>query len=225
MANLFLTGVGVPTGAIGEITDYYRDTATNLIYYRAALGWEVVPSLVPTPDGVGTNWLFGTGAPDNGIGSANDYYRDDVNGSVYRKHAVNGWEAKGSLDFIGVYGVQWGEGTGAPANIPSLNNLPAGSFYLNVATSDIYYKDNTLTWSNKGQLGMGSDEAAAVAAAAAAAAAAVSAASIRVNAATYAAIPTLTTSCFVFVTADETNGDQPTIYFFNGTNLSWIPAV
>ena len=52
-----------------------------------------------------------------------------------------------------------------------------------------------------------------------------SAASIRVNAATYAAIPTLTTSCFVFVTADETNGGQPTIYFFNGTNLNWIPAI
>lgn len=48
---------------------------------------------------------------------------------------------------------------------------------------------------------------------------------IRVNAATYAAIPTLTTSCFVFVTADETNGGQPTIYFFDGTNLNWIPAV
>ncbi len=93
MANLFLTGSGVPTNAVGEVTDYYRDTATNLIYYRAALGWEVVPSLVPTPDGVGTNWLFGTGAPHNGIGSANDYYRDDANGSVYRKHAVNGWEA------------------------------------------------------------------------------------------------------------------------------------
>jgi hypothetical protein len=155
MANLFLTGSGVPTNAVGEISDYYRDTTTNLIYYRAALGWEVVPSLVPTPDGVGTNWLFGTGAPDNGIGSANDYYRDDANGSVYRKHAVNGWEAKGSLDFIGVYGVQWGEGTGAPANIESLNNLPAGSFYLDVATSDIYYKDNTLTWSLKGQLGGG----------------------------------------------------------------------
>ena len=153
MANLFLTSSGVPTNAVGEVTDYYRDTATNLIYYRAALGWEVVPSLVPTPDGVGTNWLFGTGAPDNGIGSANDYYRDDANGSVYRKHAVNGWEAKGSLDFIGVYGVQWGEGTGAPANIESLNNLPAGSFYLDVTTSDIYYKDNTLTWSLKGQLG------------------------------------------------------------------------
>ena len=155
MANLFLTGSGVPTNAVGEVSDYYRDTATNLIYYRAALGWEPVPSLIPTPDGVGTNWLFGTGAPDNGIGSANDYYRDDANGSVYRKHAVNGWEAKGSLDFIGVYGVQWGEGTGAPANIPSLNNLPAGSFYLDVSTSDIYYKDNTLTWSNKGQLGSG----------------------------------------------------------------------
>lgn len=155
MANLFLTGSGVPTNAVGEVTDYYRDTTTNLIYYRAALGWESVPSLVPTPDGVGTNWLFGTGAPDNGIGSANDYYRDDANGSVYRKHAVNGWEAKGSLDFIGVYGVQWGEGTGAPSNTTYLNNLPAGSFYLDVATSDIYYKDNTLTWSLKGQLGGG----------------------------------------------------------------------
>lgn len=155
MANLFLTGSGVPTNAVGEVTDYYRDTASNLIYYHATLGWEVVPSLVPTPDGVGTNWLFGTGAPSNGIGATNDYYRDDDNGSVYRKHAVNGWEAKGSLDFIGVYGVQWGEGTGAPANIPSLNNLPAGSFYLDVATSDIYYKDNTLTWSNRGQLGGG----------------------------------------------------------------------
>jgi hypothetical protein len=153
MANLFLTGSGVPTNAVGEVTDYYRDTITNLIYYYAPTGWEVVPSLIPTPDGVGTNWLFGTGAPNSGVGSTNDYYRDDANGSVYRKHAVNGWEAKGSLDFIGVYGVQWGEGTGAPANIPSLNNLPAGSFYLDVATSDIYYKDNTLTWSNKGQLG------------------------------------------------------------------------
>ena len=155
MANLFLTGTGTPTGATGEISDYYRDLATNLIYYYNTGGWEVVPSLVPTPDGVGTNWLFGTGAPNSGVGSANDYYRDDANGSVYRKHAVNGWEAKGSLDFIGVYGVQWGEGIGAPANIPSLNNLPAGSFYLDVATSDIYYKDNTLTWSLKGQLGGG----------------------------------------------------------------------
>ena len=155
MANLFLTGSGVPTNAVGEVTDYYRDTATNLIYYRAALGWEVVPSLVPTPDGVGTHWFYGNGTPSNGIGSANDYYRDDANGIIYRKHITSGWEAKGELDFIGVYGVQWGEGTGAPANIPSLNNLPAGSFYLDVATSDIYYKDNTLTWSNKGQLGSG----------------------------------------------------------------------
>ena len=155
MANLFLTGTGTPTGATGEISDYYRDLATNLIYYYNTGGWEAVPSLIPTPDGVGTNWLFGTGAPNSGVGSTNDYYRDDVNGSIYRKHATNGWEAKGSLDFIGVYGVQWGEGTGAPANTAPLNNLPAGSFYLDVASSDIYYKDNTLTWSNKGQLGGG----------------------------------------------------------------------
>lgn len=163
MANLFLTGSGVPTNAVGEVSDYYRDLATNNIYYYAPTGWEAVPSLIPTPDGVGTNWLFGTGAPNNGIGATNDYYRDDANGIIYRKHAVNGWESKGSLDFIGVYGVQWGEGTGAPANTEPLNNLPAGSFYLDVATSNIYYKDGSLTWSLKGQLGGGGGEAAAAA--------------------------------------------------------------
>jgi len=45
------------------------------------------------------------------------------------------------------------------------------------------------------------------------------------TAATYAAIPTLTTSCFVFVAVDETNDNQPTVYFFDGTNLNWLPSV
>ena len=52
-----------------------------------------------------------------------------------------------------------------------------------------------------------------------------SANSIRIDSATYAEIPSLTNPCFVFVDADETNGGQPTIYFFDGTNLNWIPAV
>jgi len=52
-----------------------------------------------------------------------------------------------------------------------------------------------------------------------------SAASIRKDSATYAAIPTLTTSCFVFVAVDETNDNQPTVYFFDGTNLNWLPSV
>jgi len=52
-----------------------------------------------------------------------------------------------------------------------------------------------------------------------------SANSIRKDSATYAAIPTLTTSCFVFVAVDETNDNQPTVYFFDGTNLNWLPSV
>jgi len=55
--------------------------------------------------------------------------------------------------------------------------------------------------------------------------AAVSAASIRVDSATYAAIPALTTSCFVFVAADETNDNLPTVYFFDGSGLQWLPSV
>lgn len=155
MANLFLTGSGLPTPAIGEVTDYYRDTGTNLIYYRSPTGWEAVPSLIPTPDGIGTTWYHGDGSPNSGLGAENDYYRDELDGTIYRKHPVHGWVSKGSLDFIGVYGVQWGEGSGAPANTPPLNNLPAGSFYLDVVTSDIYYKNQTLVWELKGQLGGG----------------------------------------------------------------------
>lgn len=58
-----------------------------------------------------------------------------------------------------------------------------------------------------------------------AAAAAASAASIRVDSATFAAIPTLTTACFVFVAADETNEGLKTVYFFDGSELQWLPSV
>lgn len=51
------------------------------------------------------------------------------------------------------------------------------------------------------------------------------AASIRVDAATFATIPTLTNPCFVFVAEDETNDNFPTVYFFDGANLQWLPSV
>ncbi len=156
MANLFLTGSGAPTSGIGEATDYYRDTVTNLIYYKdSPTNWVGVPSLIPTPDGVGTTWLYGNGEPSNAIGVTDDYYRNEDNGAIYRKDGLHEWQPVGTLDFIGLYGVQWGNGLGAPANIAPLNNLPAGSFYLDVTTSDIYYKDDSLAWVLKGQLGGG----------------------------------------------------------------------
>jgi hypothetical protein len=156
MANLFLTGSGAPTSGIGEVTDYYRDTVTNLIYYKdSPTNWVGVPSLIPTPDGVGTTWLYDSGEPSNAIGEPNDYYRNETNGVVYRKDGSNEWQPKGTLDFIGVYGVQWGNGLGAPTSTPTLNGLPAGSFYLDVDTSDIYFKDDSLAWVLKGQLGSG----------------------------------------------------------------------
>lgn len=52
-----------------------------------------------------------------------------------------------------------------------------------------------------------------------------SAASIRADSATFAAIPTLTTPCFVFVETDETNDNLPTVYFFDGSDLQWLPSV
>lgn len=155
MANQWLTGTGTPSTGIGQVTDYYRDTASNLVYYREnAFTWVNVPAFTPNPDGIGTTWLHGNVPPLTGQGSDGDYYYDEVQLIVYRKDGAT-WVPKGSLDFIGLYGVQWGNGLGAPANTTPLNNLPAGSFYLDVVTSDIYYKGPSMSWELKGQLGDG----------------------------------------------------------------------
>lgn len=157
MANQWLTGSGVPSTGIGQVTDYYRDTANNLVYYREnSTTWVNVPAFTPNPDGIGTTWLHGNVPPLTGQGSDGDYYYDEVQLIVYRKDGAT-WVPKGSLDFIGVYGVQWGNGLGAPASTVPLNNLPAGSFYLDVETSDIYFKNPIMVWELKGQLGGGGD--------------------------------------------------------------------
>lgn len=155
MANQWLTGSGVPSTGIGQVTDYYRDTVSNLVYYREnAFTWVVVPAFTPSPDGIGTTWLHGATAPLTAQGSDGDYFYEDTHKIVYRKEGST-WVAKGSLDFIGIYGVQWGNGLGAPVSSVPLDALPAGSFYLDVVTSDIYYKGPSMSWELKGQLGGG----------------------------------------------------------------------
>lgn len=155
MANQWLTGAGVPSTGVGQVTDYYRDTASNLVYYREnAFTWTVVPAFTPNPDGIGTTWLHGDVPPLTGQGSDGDYYYDEVQLIVYRKDVAT-WVPKGSLDFIGTYGVQWGNGIGAPASTVPLDALPIGSFYLDVETSDIYFKEPSMAWVLKGQLGSG----------------------------------------------------------------------
>jgi len=155
MANQWLTGSGVPSLGTGTTTDYYRDTANNLVYYREnPTTWVVVPAFTPNPDGIGTTWLHGATAPLTAQGSDGDYFYEDTHKIVYRKDGSN-WVPKGSLDFIGIYGVQWGNGLGAPASTVPLNNLPAGSFYLDVQTSNIYFKNPIMVWELKGQLGDG----------------------------------------------------------------------
>jgi hypothetical protein len=50
-------------------------------------------------------------------------------------------------------------------------------------------------------------------------------AQIAAKAATFATIPPLTTPCFVFVAEDETNDGLPTVYFYDGSSLQWLPSV
>ena len=42
---------------------------------------------------------------------------------------------------------------------------------------------------------------------------------------TFAAISDATNKRFVCVETDETNADEPTLYFFDGSELQWIPSV
>ncbi len=162
MANQWLTGSGEPTLGTGVVTDYYRDTVTNLVYYRENLTtWVTVSAFTPNPDGVGTTWLHGTVPPLASQGEDGDYFYEETDKIVYRK-VGSIWVAKGSLDFIGIYGVQWGNGLGAPANTPPLNALPAGSFYFDVTTSDFYFKPPSMVWELKGQLGGGGGSGSAV---------------------------------------------------------------
>lgn len=46
-----------------------------------------------------------------------------------------------------------------------------------------------------------------------------------VNVATYAAALAVTTKSLIFVIADETNDNLPTMYFYDGTTLNWLPSV
>lgn len=45
------------------------------------------------------------------------------------------------------------------------------------------------------------------------------------DAETLAAISASTNIRFVFVAADETNGNLPTVYFYDGSGLQWLPSV
>ena len=46
-----------------------------------------------------------------------------------------------------------------------------------------------------------------------------------INAETFANIPEITGVALVNVASDETNGNLSTLYFYDGTNLNWIPRV
>ncbi len=75
------TATGVPSGALGTIGDAYIDETSYILYKKTAEStWTALFSIS------GSEFLVGTGAPDNGNGSNGDIYLED-NGNLYNKAA------------------------------------------------------------------------------------------------------------------------------------------
>lgn len=127
-----------------------------------------------------------------------------------------------------------GRSTARTANLDAeFDNISTSINALNNNLKDIQRSDNKLkdgivsmsSLSNTVKYALGNNPDSAELLAQAVADATEKAASIRVDAETFATIPTLATPCFVFVAADETNDDLPTVYFFDGSELQWVPSV
>lgn len=88
-----------------------------------------------------TVWRDGSGAPSDATGNDGDYYLDDSTGDVYTRsggHYTIVANIKGASGSAGTAGSVWYNGSGAPGVGLGVN----GDYYLDTATSDVYYKSS-----------------------------------------------------------------------------------
>ena len=87
IGTTILTGSGNPINGNGNNGNYYRDTATQNLWYKNAGTWALIGTLVP---GLAEGAMIvrtGAGVPSNGLGYDGEHYRDTVNQDIYFKTA------------------------------------------------------------------------------------------------------------------------------------------
>ena len=84
--NSFHTGTQTPTAAVGNVGDFYLNTATSELYGpKTAEGWGTPKSMS------GAKMIAGSGAPAADKGAEGDWYLDTVAKRLYGPKTSTGW--------------------------------------------------------------------------------------------------------------------------------------
>jgi len=102
--NTILSGTGAPASGLGNVGDFYIDTAADAIYGAKTIsGWGSSTSLIGPAGSNGTNGTNGstidngTGAPASGLGNIGDFYIDTAAEMIYGPKTISGWGSGTSL--------------------------------------------------------------------------------------------------------------------------------
>lgn len=112
--NTVAGGSGPPTSAIGNVGDYYIDTAASKIYGpKTASGWPATGTSLIGPSGSpgaagaqganGNTIRNGTGAPASTLGVAGDFYIDTAAEVFYGPRGASSWPTPG-ISLVGPQG-------------------------------------------------------------------------------------------------------------------------
>ena len=158
-AAVWHAGSGAPGSGIGNVGDFYLDTAAGNVYQKTgASAWTLEGNI--TGQAGGATWHVGSGAPSGALGNVNDLYLDSSGtGNWYLKTGASAWTLEGSLTGApgspggaGANGATWRLSNGVPlsslgnAGDLCLDTSGAGNFYLkNGAITSIVLASGTYT--------------------------------------------------------------------------------
>lgn len=161
-------GSVTPAASLGKDTDLYLHNVTGDVYVKASGAWTVQTNLKGVAGDKGSEWLWGSTAPEDTTGRDGDFFlvipvppTDSSNGDVYTK-ASGAWSYIGNIRGAdgdggggsGSDGAKWHNGTGVP--VASLG--ADGDYYLRTTTTptatgngDVYVKASG-AWSVTGNI-------------------------------------------------------------------------
>ena|GEM_PF-5416693 len=156
-----LGGTGAPAGSVGEVGDFYIDTAGEVIYGpKTASGWGVGTSLKGENGENGSSILSGSGAPTSATGADGDFYIDQDGPTIYGPKAGGAWPASGA-DLTGPQGPPGTPGSpGTDGSViysgpgaPSSSLGAEGDFYVDTDGPSLYGPKAAAGWGTSIALG------------------------------------------------------------------------
>ncbi len=156
----WLHGKVAPAYTLGKVGDWYMNTVTADVYKKTGSSvWTLQVNLKGTPGDPGTpyEWIDGLTVPSETSGKVGDWYIDTSKSHLYKKTAPAVWtfqaDIKGETGNTGATGpagttYEWLNGTSVPVGTVG----KVGDWYINTATSDVYKKTGTSSWSRQANI-------------------------------------------------------------------------